>query len=120
MKDTLLVHQHFKCSRRCCDQFYNLVDSYDPPFRNHHNKVLYCLIDGDHIYTLNHDIKRLEQMHGVTDKHIVKPSSDFYVSDKDEAPIYYKMIDTIDDIMAILKYKESENKNKDKDEKTKK
>ena len=60
-------------------------------------------------------------MHGEEDKHIVKPSSDFYVKDKeDEAPIYYKMIDTIDDIMAILKYKESEKKNKDKDEKTKK
>ena len=43
-------------------------------------------------------------MHGEEDKHIVKPSSDFYVKDKeDETPIYYKMIDTIDDIMAILK-----------------
>ena len=63
IKNGLSVHDilpffvHFRLQLRVYDRFSKLVFSYDPPIRNHHNKVLYCLMDYDHIYTLNHDLK---------------------------------------------------------------
>ena len=82
--------------------------SYDPPTRNHHNKVLYCLMDHNHIYTLNHDIKRLEQKHDEDDKYVLNVSYDFRVKDdEEEMPIYHKMINNIDDILKILKLKKT-------------
>ena len=63
------------------------------------------MMDGNHIYSLNNNVKRLEQMDDTNDdEHVIRVSSYFYVKDKDdEKPIYYKMIDTIDDIVKIIK-----------------
>ena len=60
---------------------------------------------GDHIYTLNYNIKSLEQKQNEEDdsEYIVKASSDYRVG-KDDDPInYYKMVDTVDDILRIIK-----------------
>jgi len=43
------------------DYFLNLIYQYDPPIRNHHNRVLYCMMKYHHIYTLNHNIKSVEK-----------------------------------------------------------
>ena len=94
----------FKLSVRVFDKFYKLVFRYDPPVRNNNNKTLYCMMDGNHIYTLNHDIKKLEQHLDVDLDYEIKPSSDYKVKkdDDDEQTIDHIMISTIDDIITIL------------------
>ena len=51
----------YRLQLRVFDSFYKLIYQYDPPIRNHHNKVLYCMMKDDHIYTLNHNINKLNQ-----------------------------------------------------------
>ena len=69
--------EKFRLQVKVFDQFYKLVFTYYPPIRNHHNKVLYCLMDSNHIYTLNHNIKRLEQVQDVIElDYAINPSTD--------------------------------------------
>ena len=37
------------------DVYGKCIFKYNPPVRNHHNKIAYCMVKGDHVYTLNHD-----------------------------------------------------------------
>ena len=63
------------------------------------------MMDGNHIYTLNHDIKKLEQhLDDVDLNYEIKPSSDYRVKkdDDDEQTIDHIMISTLDDIITIL------------------
>ena len=57
---------------RIFDKFYHEIFKYDPPVRNHHNKAMYCMMADDHIYTLNHNVKRLEQKQDA-DREEIKP-----------------------------------------------
>ena len=41
----------YKLQLRVFDIFDKLIFMYDPPIRNHHNKIMYCLIKGNHVYT---------------------------------------------------------------------
>jgi len=59
--DVLPFFVKYKLRLRVFNIFYKRIFRYDPPVYNGHNKPMYVLADGDHIYTLNHDIKRLEQ-----------------------------------------------------------
>jgi hypothetical protein len=65
---------------------------------------------GDHIYTLNHNIKSLEQKHDEHDECIIKVSSDYIVREDTEQSIYHKMIDNVDDILKIIKETEQTEK----------
>jgi hypothetical protein len=60
-------------------------------------------MDYDHIYTLNHDLKRLEQKQDDDDEFVLYASSDYIVKkeDEEEKPIHYRMINNIDDIIRI-------------------
>ena len=89
---------------RVFDQFYHEVFKYDPPVRNHHNKAMYCMMANGHIYTLNHNIKRLEQKQD-SECEDIKPlttNSDYMVREDSKAA-QAKMIDGIDDIVTIAK-----------------
>ncbi|MFM7986882.1 MAG: hypothetical protein ACKPKO_46965 [Candidatus Fonsibacter sp.] len=59
--DILPFFVKYRLQLRVFASVYNLIYRYDPPNVNHHNKVLYCMMKYDHIYTLNHNIKSLEQ-----------------------------------------------------------
>jgi hypothetical protein len=61
ISEILLFFVKYRLQLRVFDSFYKLVYQYDPPIRNHHNKVLYCMMKDDHIYTLNHNINKLNQ-----------------------------------------------------------
>jgi hypothetical protein len=50
-----------KLKVRVFNVFYQSIFTYDPPVDHFQNKAMYVLADGDHIYTLKHDPKRLEQ-----------------------------------------------------------
>jgi len=101
--DMLPFFEKFRLQVKVFDQFYKLVFTYYPPIRNHHNKVLYCLMDSNHIYTLNHNIKRLEQVQDVIElDYAINPSTDYRVKDEEEEKHkYHKMISS--DFIKILK-----------------
>ena len=103
--DMMPFFEKFRLQIRIFDKFYKLVFKYDPLVRNHHNKTLYAMMDGNHIYTLNHDIKKLEQRtNDVGLNYENKPSSYYRVrNDDDEKTIYHIMISTVDDTIRVLK-----------------
>ena len=69
---------------RIYDQFYKMVFSYDLTIRNHNNKVLHCMMDDNHIYTLNYNIKRLEQLQDTINLDFtVTPSTDYIVRESE-------------------------------------
>ena len=68
----------YRLQVRIFDCVYKLVYKHDPIIRNPHNKVLYCMFKGDHIYTLNYNIKSLEQQHN-QDAIIVKASQHYRI-----------------------------------------
>ena len=63
------------------------------------------MMDDNHIYTLNYNIKRLEQFQDTIDlDYTVTPSTDYRVRESEkEKTMYHKMISSIDDILQILK-----------------
>jgi hypothetical protein len=105
INDILPFFEKFRLQVRVFDQFYKLVFKYDPPIRNPHNKVLYCLMDSNHIYTLNYNIKRLEQVQDVIElDYAISPSTDYRVKDEEEEKHkYHKMISSPNDFIKILK-----------------
>ena len=104
IKQILPFFVKYKLKLRVLDKFYRLVERYDPEVPNWNNKPLYCMTDGDHIYTLNHDLNRLAQKidDGESDEYYVYASQDFRVFDK-RTPVEHRMIDNIDDIIRILR-----------------
>jgi hypothetical protein len=122
----------YRLQLRVFDSFYKLIYQYDPPIRNHHNKVLYCMMKDDHIYTLNHNINKPNQrlannrpdndnihelnQHNANYKtnnnsddveddyieDIVIKPSSNYRVDEDRGPNYYKMIHHIDDLPTLI------------------
>ena len=46
---------------RVFNPFYRLIFPYNPPVSDHNNKRMYCMIKGNHVYTLNHDLKILRR-----------------------------------------------------------
>ena len=65
---------------------------------------MYVLADGDHIYTLNHDIKRLEQNQDEDEDstYAVRASPEYHIREGKDV-VSHKMIDHIDDIIKILR-----------------
>ncbi|MFM7988028.1 MAG: hypothetical protein ACKPKO_52815, partial [Candidatus Fonsibacter sp.] len=95
-----------------------MIYQYDPPIRNHHNKVVYCMMKYDHMYTLNHNINILKQQianhrpdnednydkeNNDKDKDniLIKPLPNYRV-EEDRAPNYYTMIHHTDDLPNLI------------------
>jgi hypothetical protein len=72
--------------------------------------VLYCLAKNNHIYTLNYNIKSLEQTRNDIDEEeeddeqamTVRASSDYRIVE-DRNTEYCRMIQNIDDILEVIK-----------------
>ena len=80
-----LFFEKFRLQLRIYDQVYKMVFKYDPPNISHHNKVLYCMMDDNHIYTLNYNIKRREQFQDTIDlDYTVTPSTDYRVRESEK------------------------------------
>ena len=81
-----------------------LILKYDPVKPNHHNKVLYCMVKEDHVYTLNNNLKELQQKSAAEDDMLAKASENYYIKDEPAVPTF-RMIDGIDDIAKIKENK---------------
>jgi hypothetical protein len=102
--EVLPFFQQYKLKLRVFNVFYKLIYRYDPEVPNFNNKAFYCLTDGNHIYTLNHNLERLAQKQDEeTTEYQVYASSDFKTREKDEQHPAHRMIEHIDDIINILK-----------------
>ena len=61
VNDVLPFFQHYKLSLRVIDVFGKMICRHDPETRYPHNKVMYCMVKGNHVYTFNHNLASLEQ-----------------------------------------------------------
>ena len=91
--DMSKVFREYRITARIYDYVENLIFSYDPPKRDHHDKTSYALVKNDHIYTINTDLKKLRGLMAVEREHDinVKASSDYHVNERD-APMECRMI----------------------------
>ena len=111
-KDVVPFFEQYNLQLRVIDVFGNMIWRHDPETRNRHNKVLYCMVKGNHVYTLNHNLASLEQKMNVKPEFHVKAHSDYHVGEKQEQN--YKMISHIDDLMRLVKLCLTEGMPKDK------
>ena len=104
IKDVMPFFEKHRLQLRVFNKFCKLEFKYDPPNRNHHNKTMYCMMADGHIYTLNHDVKRLEQQQNEENADDYTPKvGDTYHTKEDAKPRQAKMITTIDDILQVVR-----------------
>ena len=101
VNDILPCFKKYNLHLRVFDEFMRPLLKHDPDKPNHHHKVLYCLVKGDHVYTLNNNLKELQQK-AEEDKMILKASDSYFIKDDPVVP-NYRMINGIDDIVNIVK-----------------
>ena len=102
-EDILPFFVKYKLRARVFDQFHKLKHSYDPPVLNMENPVFYCMYDDTHVYTLNHDLKSLNQKQDdQVDEFRVYASNDYYIDEK-RKPTKHLMIEDIDEILKIMR-----------------
>jgi hypothetical protein len=64
VEDALPFLVKYRLRLRVVDKFCKLVFKRDPSARNRHNKPMCCVMTDGHTYTLNHELKRMEQLQG--------------------------------------------------------
>ena len=103
VKEVLPFFKEYKLNLRVFDVFGKLVCRHDTETRNNHNKAMYCMIKGNHVYTLNYDLKSLDQKINAKPEFCVKASSDYVLRDEKETPDY-KMIAHVDELLGMIKH----------------
>jgi hypothetical protein len=93
--------EKYNLQLRVFDDFMKPVFTYDPPKRDHNFKSVFCMVKNGHVYTLNDNLKELQQKNN-PDEFDLKVSSTFYIREDKTVPIF-RMIDNIDDIVKIVK-----------------
>ena len=102
VKDVLPFFKEYKLNLRVFDVFGKLLCRHDPETKNHHNKTMFCMVKGNHVYTLNYDLKTLDQKLNAKPEFCVKATSDYFLREEKETP-YYKMIAHVDDLLSMIK-----------------
>jgi len=104
IQDVLPFFEKYRLQLRVFNKFCKIEFKYDPPNRNHHNKAMYCMMSDGHIYTLNYDIKKLEQTIDDDDgDDDMKPKvGESYVIREDAKATPAKMFKDINDINQIV------------------
>ena len=109
IEDVLPFFVKHRLQLRVFEKLCNLIFKYDPPTRNHNNKTMYCMMTDGHIYTLNHDVKRLEQKQDDSDDEggsgnkYTPRVGETYLIKEDAKPKPAKMIANVDDILQVIR-----------------
>ena len=61
VQDVMPFFEKYNLQLRVYDEYMKLIFKYDPVKRDHNNKALYCMVKEDHVYTLNNNLKELQQ-----------------------------------------------------------
>jgi len=104
IKEVLPFFKEYKLNFRVFDVFGKLICRHDTETRNNHNKTMYCMVKGNHVYTLNYDLKSLDQKLNVKPEFGVKASSDYYLGEEKKDP-EYQMISHVDDLLKMIREK---------------
>ena len=102
IQEVLPFFEKFKLKLRVFDVFYNFIFKYDPKVPNFHNRPLYCVADGDHIYTLNKDPDSLAQK-AESDDFKVFANSNFRIPDKPKEKPNCRVTAPIRDLLVTLR-----------------
>ena len=94
------VFKQFKIPCRIYDCCNKLIYKCDPDINSRHIKPFYAMVKNSHIYAMNHDLKSIQQKQLITKIPTVKASTDYYINEREEPPLY-RMIKNIDDILNI-------------------
>ena len=98
------VFEEFKLTVRLYNCIGQKIYSYDPDKKNKNITVLFGMIKGNHIYTMNDNIKSIAQKE--LEEHMkLCASTDFRLNSK-EKPVKYDFFNGIDDIMGIVEANE--------------
>ena len=100
--DMIPVFIKYRMRVRIIDQLGKIIYSYSPEMFDRNIRAFYAMVKNNHIYTLNNNIKRLEQKQNTDDAFVVKARPDYHISDR-EKPSICKMFSTIDDIFEMVK-----------------
>ena len=110
IEDVVPFFDKYKLKLRVYDRFYRKIFTYDPVVPNFNNKPMHVLVDGDHVYTLNHNIRSLE--HKSVGKDDEDDEKALYVSNhyrvREREPVKHRMITHVDDILGALREVEAE------------
>ena len=104
VEDMELVFEEFKLTVRLYNCIGQKIYTYDPDKKNKNITVLFGMIKGNHIYTLNENIKSIAQRDLEEDMKL-NASTDFHLNSK-EKPAKYVFFNGIDDIMGIVEENE--------------
>lgn len=101
--DMLPFFEKYQIPVRMYGTYRELLYKYDPFVNHRHNPPFYVLNDGDHIYTLDHELKSLQQrLEEEGDKTVLTVSNNYYINPNPK-PIKYIMINDIDDLFIQMK-----------------
>jgi len=115
LKDILPFFEKYNLFLRVYDCFGKLIHRHDPLSYDNNNKKMYCMIKGNHVYTLNHNLKSLNQkIEDDDDTFRVKVHTDYYINE-DKEPIPCRMFENIDDLLKMFKEKQENNSDKEKE-----
>jgi hypothetical protein len=97
-----MFFEKYKIQLRVINEFNKVIYTYDPEVRNRHHRAMYCMVKGNHIYTLNCDIKSLEQNQNYEPEVVVKASTEC-LTYEDAEPKQCRMISSVNDILSLVK-----------------
>ena len=83
------------------------VYAFDPDKKNRNVNVLFGMIKGNHIYTMNDNIKSIAQTE-LEENMKLCASTDFRLNSKEKPAVKYDFFNGIDDIMGIVEENEDE------------
>ena len=104
VEDMKPVFEEFKLTVRLYNCIGQKIYSYDPDKKNKNITVLFGMIKGNHIYTMNDNIKSIAQKE-LEENMKLCASTDFRLNSK-EKPVKYDFFNGIDDIMGIVEANE--------------
>ena len=101
------VFKAFKIPARIYNSFNKLIYKHEPEHNKRRIKPFYAIVKNSHIYTINNDLKSIEQKQDEEEKRpFVKASTDYHLNEKEEPPEYKMFRDTHDILKMVSKDKE--------------
>ena len=100
--EVLPFFQRYKLKLRVYDVFYHLIFKHDPNTPNFNNPALFCVTDGDHIYTLNTDLDRLAHKSS-SDEYQLTAGPNFHTPKKQAEKADYGVVEHVNEIMDALR-----------------
>ena len=90
---------------RIYNEFSKCIFKYDPETPNTHFRVFHGSIKDNHIYTMNYNLKQLEQQ-GTTKPLELPASSNYITADTktNDTQATYTMLNNLDDLLTIIKH----------------